>query len=232
MNGLHDIDATWQLRRVDWNEHGLQWTGVNNDDFTVLVSGGGRCCWVSMSTVWPSHSKWLSMYGKESASNFALSLNIPLQKLFGWFRRLQPWATGDWQLHHNNAPAYVSHLMQSFLAEHQITQVTQPPYSPDLAPCDFWLFPKLKSPLKGKRFQTVDEMQENKTGQLMVIERTVWGPKGLLGRGLRRHCPMYKVSCIFFNKCLYFSYYMARYLMDRLHILLITNIYHTYWGFC
>jgi hypothetical protein len=31
-------------------------------------------------------------------------------------------------------------------------QVCQPPYSPDLAPCDFWLFPKLKSPLKGRRF--------------------------------------------------------------------------------
>ena len=39
----------------------------------------------------------------------------------------------------------------------------------DLAPCDFWLFPKLKSPLKGKRFQTVDEIQKNTTGQLMVI---------------------------------------------------------------
>ena len=50
--------------------------------------------------------------------------------------------------------------MQKFLAKHQITQVTQPPYSPDLVPCDFYLFPKLKSPLKGKRFQTVDEIQE------------------------------------------------------------------------
>ena len=51
------------------------------------------------------------------------------------------------------------------------------PYSPDLAPCDFWLFPKLKSPLKGKRFQTINEIQENTTGQLMAIGRTVWGPK-------------------------------------------------------
>jgi hypothetical protein len=33
-----------------------------------------------------------------------------------------------------------------------ISQVCQPHYSPDLAPCDFWLFPKLKSPLKGMRF--------------------------------------------------------------------------------
>ena len=34
---------------------------------------------------------------------------------------------------------------------------------------DFWLFPKLKSPLKGKRFQTIDKIQENTMGQLMVI---------------------------------------------------------------
>ena len=66
--------------------------------------------------------------------------------------------------------------MQRFLVKHQITQVAQPPYSPDLVPCDFWLFPKLKSPLKGKRFQIV-ETQENTTGQLMVIGRNVGGPK-------------------------------------------------------
>ena len=63
--------------------------------------------------------------------------------------------------------------MQGFLAKHQITQVTQPPYSPDLAPCDFWLYLKLRSPLKGKRFQTVNEIQKNSKGQLMVIGRTV-----------------------------------------------------------
>ena len=58
--------------------------------------------------------------------------------------------------------------MQSFLAKHQITQVTQLlPYSPDLVPCNFWLFPKLKSPLKGKKVQANDEIQENTTWQLM-----------------------------------------------------------------
>jgi hypothetical protein len=42
-----------------------------------------------------------------------------------------------------------------FLAKHHITQLCQTPYSPDLAPCDFRLFPKLKSPLKGSRFVNV-----------------------------------------------------------------------------
>ena len=32
----------------------------------------------------------------------------------------------------------------------------QPPYSPDLAPCDFWLFPKLR----GCRYVTIEEMKE------------------------------------------------------------------------
>ena len=38
-------------------------------------------------------------------------------------------------------------------------------------------FPKLKLPLKGKRFQTISKIQENTTGKLMAIGRTVWSPK-------------------------------------------------------
>ena len=69
-------------------------------------------------------------------------------------------AAGDWWLHHDNTPTHASCLVLSFLTKRQITQVTQPHYSPDLAPCDFWLFPKLKSPLKGRRFHTINEIQE------------------------------------------------------------------------
>ena len=37
-----------------------------------------------------------------------------------------------------------------------INIVPQPPYSQDLAPCDFWLFPKLR----GCRYETIEEMKE------------------------------------------------------------------------
>ena len=40
-----------------------------------------------------------------------------------------------------------------------IKTILQPPYSPDLAPCDFWLFPKLW----GCRYKTIDEMKEAMT---------------------------------------------------------------------
>ena len=40
-------------------------------------------------------------------------------------------------------------------------------------------------------------------------------PRCLLWRWLRCYCPVYNFSCIFFSKCLYFSYCMARYFLDR-----------------
>ena len=90
-----------------------------------------------------------------------------------------------------------------------------------------WLlaFPKTKSSLKGKRFQTISEIQENMTGQLMVIGRTVWGPKVSTLKGTEVwlsyvQCFLFLVSCIFFHKCLYFLYYVAGYLLDRHHYII------------
>ena len=37
-----------------------------------------------------------------------------------------------------------------------IKTIPQPPYSPDVAPCDFWLFPKLR----GCRYETTEELKE------------------------------------------------------------------------
>ena len=130
---------------------------------------------------------------------------------------------GDWQLHRDNMPAHASCLMQRFLVKHHITQVTQPPYNPDLASCDFWLFPKLMSPLKGKRFQTIDEIQENTMGQLMAIGRTGRSQGAYFEEDWGVLYTMFFVSCIF-NKCLYFSDYMAGHLLDRPHIMI------THWG--
>jgi hypothetical protein len=50
--------------------------------------------------------------------------------------------------------------VREFLAKHSIPVVPHPPYTPDLAPCDFFLFPRLKSILKRKRFQDVAEIYD------------------------------------------------------------------------
>ena len=121
-------------------------------------------------------------------------------------------ATSSWQCAHS---CITSHA--GFLAKHPITQVTQPCYRPDLAPCDFWLFLKLKSSLKGKRFQTIHEIWENMMGQNCERSQGAYfeGDWGVIVL-----CTMFLVSCTFFNKCLYFSYYMAGYLLARPFIFL------------
>jgi len=75
--------------------------------------------------------------------------------------RKQPekWRDGDWILHHDNAPAHISHLVQQFLAKHGTAQLQQPPCSPDLTPCDIFLFPRLKKVLKGHRFEATEDIK-------------------------------------------------------------------------
>jgi transposase len=77
-------------------------------------------------------------------------------------------------LHHNNVLAHASLLIRSYLAKHQISVVPHSPYSPDLAPAGFFLFPKLKTTLKGRRFQTIEEIQENVTREMRAITESAF----------------------------------------------------------
>jgi len=64
-------------------------------------------------------------------------------------------------LNHENASAHDALKFREFLAKTSITKMEHPPYSPDLAPCDFWLFPNLKNVLKGQRFADPSDIQRN-----------------------------------------------------------------------
>jgi hypothetical protein len=49
--------------------------------------------------------------------------------------------------------------------------VPHPPYSQDLAPCDYPLYPKLKMKLKGRRFETVSDIQRESQAVLDSSEK-------------------------------------------------------------
>lgn len=85
-------------------------------------------------------------------------------------RRPELWRRGNWMLHHDNAPCHTSLFTTNFLAKNKMTVVPHPPYSPDLAPCDFALFPKLKIKLKGRRFDTIEEIQEESLSVLNTLK--------------------------------------------------------------
>jgi len=68
--------------------------------------------------------------------------------------------------HQDNAPAHNALSVKQFLANKNITVLEHPPYSPDLAPCDFYLFPKIKSVLKGTHFVSVEHVKA-KTAEVL-----------------------------------------------------------------
>ena len=74
-------------------------------------------------------------------------------------KRPEMWKKGDWLLHHDNAPAHNSLVVREFLTKNNVTTVPHPDYSPDLAPCDFYMFSKMKLQLKGWCFVSIEEIQ-------------------------------------------------------------------------
>jgi len=85
-------------------------------------------------------------------------------------KRRNKWQ-GEWCLHHDNTQSHTSFVVQQFLTEKSTPVITQPPYSPDLAPSDFWLFPTLKMGLKGARFATMEDIISNATAELRRIQK-------------------------------------------------------------
>ena len=108
--------------------------------------------------------------------------------------------------------------MQSFLVKHQITQVTQPPYNLKFGALQFLAFPQTKITFEreeisnhqwdsGKCDGPADGDWENCVRSQDVYFEGEWGVIVL--------CTISLVPCIIFNKCVYFSFYMVGYFLNR-----------------
>jgi hypothetical protein len=76
--------------------------------------------------------------------------------------------------------------VREFLASKQITVLEHRPYSPDLAPSDFFLFPKINVILKGRNFDDIDDIRSNTTAVLKAIPQNQFQNvfMGELGAGI------------------------------------------------
>ncbi|UYV76617.1 hypothetical protein LAZ67_14001479 [Cordylochernes scorpioides] len=103
--------------------------------------------------------------------------------------RQELWRRKSWILHHDNAPAHTALKISKFLQDHSTSMFPQPPYSPDLAPCDFFLFGKLKK-VKGSEISEHRRDQsgieeghesdpENRLPEVFCrLEKKLWGESG------------------------------------------------------
>ena len=79
-------------------------------------------------------------------------------------KRPEKWRTNSWFLLHDNAPAHQSILVKDFLAKNNVTNLEH--YSGGLITAEFYLFPQLKSVLKGTRFCDATDIVTNATDEL------------------------------------------------------------------
>ncbi|XP_062593106.1 histone-lysine N-methyltransferase SETMAR-like [Saccostrea cucullata] len=80
--------------------------------------------------------------------------DVVLKKLKKYQKRRPVSGFRHVRLLYDNAPSHTSELVKQFLKSEKVTVLPHPPYSPDLAPCDFFLFPKLKKFLSGRRYKS------------------------------------------------------------------------------
>ena len=76
--------------------------------------------------------------------------------------------------HHDNAPSDTALATKQFLKEKKVKLMEHPPYSPDLAPCDFFLFPKLKKKLRGQVFKDENKIEKEIMKFFNGLKKTDW----------------------------------------------------------
>jgi len=96
-----------------------------------------------------------------------------MQRLHEAVRKKRPdaWRENRLMLQHDNALSHSSLLVRDFLAKYAMTVLPQPPYSPDLAPADFFPIPNFKSMLKGRRFKSTEAIKTNSLAHLCSIPK-------------------------------------------------------------
>ncbi|UYV71282.1 GPS1 [Cordylochernes scorpioides] len=110
----------------------------------------------------------------------------PETGLFGEAVRLkrpERWQNNDWILHVGNARPHTAHVVLQFLAKHSTIQIPHPPYSPDLAPNDFFSYPILKMNLKGRKFDNVDMIQAESKATLRNLSKNLQYQQNLPSSG-------------------------------------------------
>lgn len=104
--------------------------------------------------------------GQAVDAPFYLSVMTRLRKNIE-AKRPELWQKGDWLLHHDDTPAHDALKECHYFCYTDTNLILHPQHSPDLAPCDFFLFPKINAKLRGHFFDTVEELQH---ASLIVLD--------------------------------------------------------------
>lgn len=169
---VHHFDPETKVQSMQWKHPG----SPTPKKFKVSPSSGK----VMASVFWDAEGVLMVDYlqigstinGQYYASELRQLREQIKKKRRGKLRR------GVWLLQ-DNAPAHTSQVAVAAANECGFRILPHPPYSPDLAPSDFFLFPRLKSDLRGKTFSTDDDVIQAVEDFLQGCDKS-WYREGLM----------------------------------------------------
>lgn len=122
--------------------------------FKTVASAGK----IMLTLFWDSEGALLTEYLPRGETVNSDKYCGTLQRLKSRIRRIRP-ARTKFLLQHDNARPHCSRQTSAKIERLNFDTIPHPPYSPDLAPCDFWVFPNLKRHLKGTHFSSDAEVK-------------------------------------------------------------------------
>ena len=96
-----------------------------------------------------------------------LKENIRRKRPFLWKGGLDGKTDREFVIQHDNASCHTSVLTLAYIFDTHL--LAHPPYSPDLAPCDYFLFPHLKQQLRGHRHRNIRDLKTSVSRVLRAI---------------------------------------------------------------
>lgn len=153
------VDETWIHHYTpETKEQSKQWRfsteSAPKKAKTVLSAGK-----VMATVFWDAHGIILVDYLEKGKTITGPYYAMLLDRLDAAIKELRPHLQKKKILfHHDNAPAHSSAIATAKLVELRYEILPHPPYSPDLAPSDYFLFPNLKKWLAGQKFSSNSEV--------------------------------------------------------------------------
>lgn len=167
------VDETW----IHWytpetKEQSKQWTspGERAPKKAKIVLSAGK---VMATVFWDSQGVIYIDYLEKGKTVTGLYYAELLGRFDAELQKKRPHLAKKKVLfHHDNAPAHTSAVATAKLVELHYELLPHPPYSPDLAPCDFFLFPNLKKSLAGQKFESNEEVIAATEAYFADLEKT------------------------------------------------------------
>lgn len=153
------VDETWIHHYTPESKiQSRQWVEAGSSAPTKakVVASAGK---VMATVFWDAHGIIFIDYLQKGKTITGLYYSALLDRLDNEIKEKRPHLKKKKVLfHQDNAPAHKSLVVMAKLHELRYELLPHAPYSPDLAPCDFYLFPNLKKWLGGKRFGSNEEV--------------------------------------------------------------------------